>query len=601
MKPIFAALILFAASVANAADNFVSAGGRTDSVHLQTAETYRNYLAVFWTGKPLRSNWYKPCQMTITQEQDGIGAGGATTFAIDRGEVFDWRMSIQGSRARLLDSVIPHEVNHTIFASLARRPLPRWLDEGCSSLFEHATEHARLRTHAKQFMDHQDSAFRRLDSNEYPRGGEGVAAIYGTGFTVVEWLLEQKGVDTLYQFVMDKRVPSQKFRDYYGMTASQAWQAWRGWLQNRDVNALTPIEAEAFAVTARYQSDPNLPTLYVVSTDEFFCPPCHRFKVTDYGGDPNFRERLDRLYNVEFVFRRQRPDLVQKYRITGVPAFCPSNSTQAVIGYNGKEALLAELSRLSNRSIPESAPPIARSEPQPRPRSTPARPRIEPSDELPYGEHERGPRSFPADSGPPVAAAPRQPDQWHTTGCRCSECFAQLNARLAQLEGRLSAVEGQGTPRSEPGPQGPPGKDGIGISSVRLTQAGVLEFKFSDVDQWVSIGKVVGPQGPPGSDATAPDLTQKVVVKDPDGNVIDEDNYALGKQPIVIQLRDNGVKALTSRVENLEPLLPLKKRSVKVFVGEELVDELTGDEALNPGDPLPIYLVPKPKASTKSK
>ena len=44
------------------------------------------------------------------------GAGGATSFVFDRGEVFGWKMNIQGSRERILDSVLPHEVTHTIFA-----------------------------------------------------------------------------------------------------------------------------------------------------------------------------------------------------------------------------------------------------------------------------------------------------------------------------------------------------------------------------------------------------------------------------------------------------------------------------------------------------
>ena len=600
MKPIFAALILFTASIACAAEyNFTSGGGRTTTAHLETAEVYRNQLAVFWTGKPLRGNWYKPCVVTITNESEGIGAGGATTFAFDRGEVFGWQMSIQGSRARLLDSVIPHEVNHTIFASVARRPLPRWLDEGCSSLFEHQTEHARLRTHAKQCMDSEASAFRRFDSTEYPKGGEGIMAIYGTGFTLVEWLLDQQGVETLFQFTMDKRLPSQKFQEYYGMTVSEAWSKWRVWNRDRNVNCLTPIEAEAFAAVANYQTNSSLPTLFVVSTNEFFCPPCHRFKVTDYGGDANFRARLDQKYNVEFVFIRDRPDLVAKYGLLSVPAFCPSNSTRCVKGYDGKEALLAALANLPTSDSVPAEQPFAETRPQPRPRATPSRPRVEVPNEGWSAPVVASPR-------PRVATDP----QWHVSGCRCSECFAQVHARIAALEARLASVEGAGPARAEPGPAGPAGpagkdgKDGVSIDSIRMTAAGVMEFKFSDMDEWVTIGKVIGPQGPagpagpPGSDATAPEIVQQVIVKDPSGKILDMDNYTLGKQPVVIQLRDNGVAGLTSRVEALEPLLPLKKRRVKVFVGDKLVDELTGDEALNPEDAIPIYLVPMPKANS---
>ena len=61
----------------------------------QAAEKYRHDLAVEWLGKAM-PNWSQPCVMTV-QVGPHLGAGGATTFVFDRGEVFGWRMSIQGS------------------------------------------------------------------------------------------------------------------------------------------------------------------------------------------------------------------------------------------------------------------------------------------------------------------------------------------------------------------------------------------------------------------------------------------------------------------------------------------------------------------------
>ena len=68
---------------------------------------------------------------------DHLGAGGATSFVFEHGEVFGWRMTIQGSLVRILDSVLPHEVTHTIFATHFRQPLPRWADEGACTTVEH--------------------------------------------------------------------------------------------------------------------------------------------------------------------------------------------------------------------------------------------------------------------------------------------------------------------------------------------------------------------------------------------------------------------------------------------------------------------------------
>src|SRR5580698_1018932 len=52
----------------------------------QQAETYRRDLAVLWLAKPL-PNWAQPCPITA-QVAENLGAGGATSFMFDHGEVF---------------------------------------------------------------------------------------------------------------------------------------------------------------------------------------------------------------------------------------------------------------------------------------------------------------------------------------------------------------------------------------------------------------------------------------------------------------------------------------------------------------------------------
>src|SRR5262245_20387831 len=84
-----------------------------------TAEMWRKRLSVEWLGEEMPA-WSKPCPINA-QVAPGLGAGGATSFVFDRGEVFGWRMNIQGTRERILDSVLPHEVTHTIFASYFRQ------------------------------------------------------------------------------------------------------------------------------------------------------------------------------------------------------------------------------------------------------------------------------------------------------------------------------------------------------------------------------------------------------------------------------------------------------------------------------------------------
>ena len=90
----------------------------------QAAETFRRDLAIEWLGKEM-PQWTARCPITARVGRN-LGAGGETSFMFDDGEVFGWRSTIQGSRERILDSVIPHEILHTILASHFRRPLPRW-------------------------------------------------------------------------------------------------------------------------------------------------------------------------------------------------------------------------------------------------------------------------------------------------------------------------------------------------------------------------------------------------------------------------------------------------------------------------------------------
>ena len=64
----------------------------------KAAEKYRRELAIEWLGKEM-PKWAQPCPITV-QVAEHLGAGGATSFVFDHGEVFGWRMTIQGSLVR---------------------------------------------------------------------------------------------------------------------------------------------------------------------------------------------------------------------------------------------------------------------------------------------------------------------------------------------------------------------------------------------------------------------------------------------------------------------------------------------------------------------
>ena len=160
------------------------------------AEHYRKEIAIKWLGHEL-PRWYKPCPINV--KLGSMGAGGATSFAFDRGEVFNWEMNIQGSLERVLDSVLPHEVSHTIFASHFRRPLPRWADEGAATLAEDESEKHRQSLVVKQILQTKRRIPLKtlLRITEYPKDMQDVMTLYAEGYALAEHLV-QKGGTTRY-------------------------------------------------------------------------------------------------------------------------------------------------------------------------------------------------------------------------------------------------------------------------------------------------------------------------------------------------------------------------------------------------------------------
>ena len=197
-----------------------------------TAEYYRDELAVAWLGEKMR-RWSKPCQVTVKVGQ--YGAGGATSFAFDRGHVFGWRMRVQGSLERILDSVVPHEVSHTVFASHFRRPLPRWADEGAATLVEHESEKRRQRLMLEQVLgSKQRIPLRKLLSiKEYPRNMQNVLTLYAQGYSLADFLVESGGKARYLTFLENahKRGWDRAIKQHYGFRNVEALEErWNGWV-----------------------------------------------------------------------------------------------------------------------------------------------------------------------------------------------------------------------------------------------------------------------------------------------------------------------------------------------------------------------------------
>lgn len=167
-----------------------------------TAERCREELAQEWLGYTL-PNWSKPCHVRVKVGQ--VGAGGATTFSFGGGEVFGWDMNVQGSLERILDSVIPHEVSHTIFACHFRRPLPRWADEGAATIAEEESERRRQQKLAEEVMPSKRRIPLRelLGITEYPKNMQHVLTLYAEGYLLADFLIQKGGKSRFLAFMQD--------------------------------------------------------------------------------------------------------------------------------------------------------------------------------------------------------------------------------------------------------------------------------------------------------------------------------------------------------------------------------------------------------------
>ena len=260
---------------------FVSMGAsyRTSNFVIQTqspqlaeqfgkaAEQYRRDLAMAWLGEPM-PEWSQPCVVTVNVGPT-LGAGGATTFVFHGGEVYGWRMTIQGSAERILDSVLPHEITHMIFACRFRRPLPRWADEGGATSVEHPSERAKHYKMLVRFLrSNRGIAFNRMFSmSEYPRD---IMPLYAQGYTLSEFLIQQGGRQKFLDFLADGMGNDQwsaATERHYGHhdvgTLQNAWLAWarQGFPRIQSPGDQPPqaVEPELLAADrGRPRPEPNL-------------------------------------------------------------------------------------------------------------------------------------------------------------------------------------------------------------------------------------------------------------------------------------------------------------------------------------------------------
>lgn len=253
----------------------------------QAAENFRAKLSVEWLGRELPP-WPQACPIEA-QVAPHLGAGGATSFVFIQNQPRDWTMSIQGSRERVLDSVLPHEITHTIFATHFGRPLPRWADEGACTTVEHSSEKMKQEQNLIVFLkSSRGIAFNKMFAmKEYPKD---ILPLYSQGFSLARFLIQQGGKRKYVDYVgegMQTNDWNGVTRKFYGFQdLSDLQVSWLGWVkQGSPATAIAATTPDTAAGETRLVAATNDPPANALPVRDAALTPEKTSAVSYASGD----------------------------------------------------------------------------------------------------------------------------------------------------------------------------------------------------------------------------------------------------------------------------------------------------------------------------
>jgi hypothetical protein len=241
------------ATVSHRSTHFVVEAPTADAAGQVARAAERNLrdLSLQWLGREL-PEWPDPCPVIVT-----VGprvSRGSTTFVFKDGRVVRQEMHLEGTLARILDGVLPHEITHVVLTQHFRRPFPRWADEGGATLAEGDAETSRYREQMNLLLANPERCIALRDLfglAHYPRDS---FAFYETGFSVSSYLVGIRGRRTFLEFIgvgMDVDWDT-AVRRYYGFNSVEGLE--RAWLRRlRDDQTLArggPVAREALPLPA---------------------------------------------------------------------------------------------------------------------------------------------------------------------------------------------------------------------------------------------------------------------------------------------------------------------------------------------------------------
>lgn len=207
--PLLALVLAFTAAPVPAGERFATENFIVDAPTRELAEKFGEYAEHFrrekamdWLGYEM-PRWPQKCPLKV---QITMGrTGGATTFQFSadpsrRSGVLSQEMKIFGEVRQLLNSVLPHEVTHTVLAHHFGQAVPRWADEGGSVLSENDEERYTHDVRCREILNQgRGIRLRHLfQMTEYP---DDMIVVYAQGYSVCQYLIDQGGKSKFLQFV----------------------------------------------------------------------------------------------------------------------------------------------------------------------------------------------------------------------------------------------------------------------------------------------------------------------------------------------------------------------------------------------------------------
>lgn len=218
----------------------------------QMAEEYRRHLAMHWLGREL-SPWLEKVPVMV-QSSPNLPASGETKYTLAAGSIRNIQMFLSGTRERILDSVLPHELTHTVLATHfapSGKPVPRWADEGACTTVEHSSERSKHDMMLVRFLSERRCfPFKTLFAmREYPSD---IMPLYAQGYSLCAFLIAQGGPRQFVQFLergmQDEDWASAVANNYGYPKLGKLQLAWNDWVSDGGGN-VTSYTADSLGYT----------------------------------------------------------------------------------------------------------------------------------------------------------------------------------------------------------------------------------------------------------------------------------------------------------------------------------------------------------------